>query len=230
MTSPAPDTTASPTAHGTASATPDKTASATPDKTASRAGARRQTVMTVAAAILLGAACVAWSTIPELHTGGATFLLLLAIVCVTGGALRLALSWIPLPEDTYLLAMPMRAWLRFLMFIRVPPWEEGTAIAIVWLEVLHPSRPGHTAFLGAALIAYLITVHLAESGASPATLRPQAPMLATGACLLALGAGAGMLPATTPGAGSALLRVVAAVAVIAAAGLVLPYVTTRPRR
>ncbi len=51
--------------------------------------------------------------------------------------------------------------------------------------------------------------------------------------LLALGAGAGMLQAAGPGAGSALLRLVAgsallrlvaAGALIAAAGLVLPYV------
>jgi hypothetical protein len=190
----------------------------------------RGIVATITAAILLGVACTIWSAIPDLHTTGATLLLDLTVIFVTGSALRLTLAWIPLPEDTYLLSAPMRAWLRFLMFIRVPPWEEGAAITLVWLEVIHPSRPRHTAVLGAALIAYLIAVHLAESGASPATLRPQVPVLAVGACLLALGAGAGMLPATSPGAGSALLRVVAAVAVLAAAGLVLPHVTTRTRR
>jgi hypothetical protein len=190
----------------------------------------RGIVATITAAILLGVACTIWSAIPDLHTTGATLLLDLTVIFVTGSALRLTLAWIPLPEDTYLLSAPMRAWLRFLMFIRVPPWEEGAAITLVWLEVIHPSRPRHTAVLGAALIAYLIAVHLAESGASPAALRPQVPVLAVGACLLALGAGAGMLPATSPGAGSALLRVVAAVAVLAAAGLVLPHVTTRTRR
>jgi hypothetical protein len=189
-----------------------------------------RTGTTVAAAILLGAACTVWSTIPDRHTAGAAILLFLTIVGVAGSALRLSLAWIPMPEQTYLMSTPMRTWLRFLEFIRVPPWEEGAAVTIVWLEVLHPSRPWHTAVLGAALIAYLITVHLAESGASPATLRPQVPVLAIGACLLALGAGAGMLPATSPGAGSALFRVVAAIAVIVAAALVLPYVTTRSRR
>jgi hypothetical protein len=187
------------------------------------------TVPTIAASVLLGVACTVWSAVPDLHKSGATLLLLLTIVFVTGSVLRLSLAWIPLPEDTYLLSALMRAWLRFLMFLRVPPWEEGAAITIVWLEVMHRSRPWHTAVLGAALIAYLIAVHLAESGASPRTLRPQAPVLAVGACLLALGAGAGMLPATTAGAGSALLRVVAAVAVIVAAGLVLPHVATRSR-
>jgi hypothetical protein len=184
----------------------------------------------IAAAILLGVACTVWSAIPDLHTAGATFLLILTIVLVAGSSLRLSLAWIPLPEDTYLLGPAMRALMRFLMFIRVPPWEEGAAITIVWLEVMHRSRPWYTAVLGVALIAYLLTVHLAESGASPVTLRPQVPVLAVGACLLALGAGAGMLPATSPGAGSALFRVVAAIAVIVAAGLVLPYVTTRTRR
>ncbi len=60
-----------------------------------------------------------------------------------------------------------------------------------------------------------------------ATLRPQARVLGLGAALLALGAGAGMLPAAGPGAGSALLRLVAAGALIAAAGLVLPFVARR---
>jgi hypothetical protein len=195
---------------------------------ASRSGVRG--IATIAAAILLGAACTVWSTVPDLHRGWATFLLFLTVVFVVGSALRLSLAWIPLTEQTYLMGAPMRAWLRFLMFIRVPPWEEGAVITIIWLEVLHSSRPRHTAVLGAALIAYLMTVHLAESGASPATFRPQVPVLAIGACLLALGAGAGMLHATSPGAGSALFRVVAAVAVIIAAGLVLPHVTTRSRR
>jgi len=79
--------------------------------------------------------------------------------------------------------------------------------------------------LGAALVAYLLSTHLAETDAAPRVLAPQARVLAAGAALLALGAGAGMLPAVAPGAGSALLRLVAAGALIAAAGLVLPHVT-----
>jgi hypothetical protein len=105
------------------------------------------------------------------------------------------------------------------------PWEEGALLAVLWLEVLHPSRPWHTAVLGAALIAYLLATHLAETDASPRTLRPQVRVLAAGAALLALGAGAGMLPAAGPGPGSALLRLVAAAALIVAAALVLPYVS-----
>jgi hypothetical protein len=150
--------------------------------------------------------------------------LALAIIGLAGVRLRLALAAVPAPEDTYLLPMPLRAWLRFLEVLRLVPWEEGALLGVVWLEVLHSSRPWHTAVLGAALMAYLLAAHLAESGASPRALRPQVRVLAAGAALLALGAGAGMLPAAGPGAGSALLRLVAAGALIAAAGLVLPYV------
>jgi len=143
---------------------------------------------------------------------------------VTAGGLRLALAAVPVPDESYWPSPGVRAWRAFLDVVRLVPWEEGAVIGIAWLEVLHPSRPWHTAVLGAGLIAYLLVVHLAESDARLATLRPQARVLGLGAVLLALGAGAGMLPAVGPGAGSALLRLVAAGALIAAAGLVLPYV------
>jgi hypothetical protein len=177
-----------------------------------------------AAAALLGAGCVVWAAVPLVHRGWANVALVLAIAGVAAGALRLVLAGVPAPEDTFLLPVPVRAWLWFLETLRRVPWEEGAVIALVWLEVMHRSRPWHTAVLGAALIAYLLATHLAESDASPEALRPQVRVLAVGAGLLALGAGAGMLPATGPGAGSALLRLVAAGALIAAAGLVLPFV------
>jgi hypothetical protein len=180
-----------------------------------------------AAAVLLGAGCVVWSVLgptPLASRGQAHLALILAICGVAGGALRLLLTGVPVPESSFLLPMPLRACFGFLETLRRVPWEEGAVLAIVWLEVLHKSRPWHTAVLGAALIAYLLATHLAESDASPAVLRPQVRILAVGAGLLALGAGAGMLPAAGPGAGSALLRLVAAGALIAAAGLVLPFV------
>ena len=189
----------------------------------SRAG----TVGVRAAAALLGAGCVVWAAVPPVHGGWAGLALVLAIAGVAAGALRLALAGIPAPEDSFLLPVPVRAWLRFLETLRRVPWEEGALVALVWLEAMHRSRPWHTAFLGLALIAYLLATHLAESDASPGVLRPQVRVLALGAALLALGAGAGMLSATGPGAGSALLRLVAAGALIAAAGLVLPYVSSR---
>ena len=173
---------------------------------------------------LLGAGCVAWAAAPLIRTRYADLALFLASLGVAAGALRLALAEIPVPEDTYVLTAAMRFWLRFLAILRLVPWEEGARIAILWLEVQHPARPWHTALLGAALIAYLLAAHLAESGASARVLRPQVRVLAVGAALLALGAGAAMVPAAGPGAGSALPRLVAAGALIAAAVLVLPYV------
>lgn len=177
------------------------------------------------AAALLGAGCVVWAALPVVHKPWAGFALFLAIAGTVAGALRLALIAVPVPEDSFLLPGPLWAWLRFLEALRQVPWEEGAVAGVLWLEVLHASRPWHTAVLGAALIAYLLATHLAESGSLPRVLRPHTRVLAAGAVLLALGAGAGMLPAAVPGAGSALLRVVAAGALIVAAGLVLPYAT-----
>ena len=177
-----------------------------------------------AAAVLLGAGCLVWAALPAVHRGYATFALDVAIAGVVAGCLRLALAAVPVPDESYWPSPGIRAWRAFLEVMRQVPWEEGAVIGIAWLEVLHPSRPWHTAILGAGLIAYLLIVHLAESDAPLATLRPQARVLGLGAVVLALGAAAGMLPAAGPGAGSALLRLVAAGALIAAAGLVLPYV------
>jgi hypothetical protein len=174
------------------------------------------------AAILLGAACVAWTAIPLRTTGLAGTALVVSIAAVTAGALRLALADVPQPEDEFFLAAPMRAWLTFLGLLRALPWEEIAVVAIVWLEVQHPARPWYTAALGAGLVAYLLAVHIAESGAPARLLRRQGKVLFAGACLVALGGGFGTLSAAGPGAGSALLRVLAAVAVVAAAALVLP--------
>jgi hypothetical protein len=173
---------------------------------------------------LLGVGCVVWAAVPLVHTGYSNLALFLAVLGVAAGTLRLALAAVPVPEDTQLLTAARHYWLRFLKILRLVSWEEGALVAILWLEVLHPSRVWHTAMLGAALIAYLLVTHLAESGASLRALRPQARVLAIGAGLLALGAGAGMVPAAGPGPGSTLLRLLAAGLLIAAAGLVLPYV------
>ena len=175
------------------------------------------------AALLLGAACVAWSAAPLGHGGWPTVALVIAITAVTAGGLRLALADVPEPEDAYLLSGPMRAWLYCLALRRTLPGEEIAVAAVLWLEVQHPARPWPTAALGAGLTAYLLITHIAESGADPARmLRRHAKLLALGACLLALGAGFAMVPAATPGAGASLLRVLAAAAVIAAAALVIP--------
>lgn len=175
------------------------------------------------AALLLGAAAIAWAATPLLHSGLGQVAFIVSIVAVTAGALRLAVIDIPQPEEDYLLPGYLQAWLVILALLRTLAWEETAVVAILWLEVQHPYRGWHTAFLGAVLVAYLIVTHLAESGADPApVLRRQWKLLAVGACLLALGAGFAYLPATSPGAGAALLRVLAAIAVVAAAVLVLP--------
>jgi len=175
------------------------------------------------AATLLGAACVAWTATPLLHSGLAQTALVVSIIAVTAGALRLALADIPAPEDDYLLPSYLEAWVVFLGLLRTVAWEETAVVAILWLEVQHPVRGWHTAFLGAGLVAYLIVTHIAESGADAApVLRRQWKLLAVGACLLAVGAGFALVGATAPGGGAAILRVLAAIAVVAATVLVLP--------
>jgi len=187
----------------------------------------KRAVLTPVAASLLGAAAAAWCAVPVITKGWGGFAMFVVIACVIGSAARLSVARIPVSDDAFLLPAPIRAWLTFLRVVRIPPWEEGAVIAALALEALHPAQPWHTAVLGAVLTAYLLAVHLADSGTSASTLWPQAPVLALGVCLLALGAGAGMLPVIAPGAGAALLRVLAAIAVIVAAGLVLPHITTR---
>jgi hypothetical protein len=175
------------------------------------------------AAIFLGAACIAWTATPVLHGGEAQAALVIAIIAVTGGALRLAFADIPQPEDQFFLPGYVRAWLMFLAMLRAFAWEETAVVAIGWLEIQHTARPWPTAALGVGLLAYLLATHVAESGAQASPLlRRHAKLLIVGACLLALGAGFAMIPVTSPGAGSALLRVIAAAAVIAATVLVFP--------
>lgn len=175
------------------------------------------------AATLLGAACAAWAAAPGAGSGWARTALAITVIAVAAGSLRLVLTDVPEPQDRYYVSSPERLWLWFLAAVRLPPWEEIAVAAAVWLEVMHPGRPWHTFALGAGLVAYLLAVHIAESGTRAGRLlRGQAKVLAAGACLMAAGAGAAMVPAGAPGAGSALLRVLAAIAVIIAAALVLP--------
>jgi hypothetical protein len=181
------------------------------------------------AALLLGAACVAWAAAPLGPGGLAQTALTVSIITVAAGALRLALVDIPQPDDYFLQSSLLRSWLVFLGLLRTWAWEETAVVAILLLEVQHRARPWHTAALGAGLAAYLLVTHIAESGADPApVLRRQAKLLAVGACLLALGAGFALLPAAAPGGGAAIARVLAAAAVIAAVALVLPALAVLP--
>jgi hypothetical protein len=199
-----------------------------PDQPPTPAAPRPRTAVASAigsrlAALLLGVACVVWTATPLLHTGLAQTALVIAIIAVTAGGLRLAFADIPQPEDQFYLPGYLRTWLMFLALLRTLAWEETAVAATLWLEVQHSIRPWHTAALGAALFGYLLATHIAESGADAGPLlRGHARLLVAAACLLALGAGFAMIPATAPGAGSAVLRVLAAIAVITAAVLVLP--------
>ena len=179
------------------------------------------------AAIALGGGSVAWTAAPVVHTGYADFALVAAICCASAAALRLLTTSVPVPEDGYLMPAPLRVLMWFLEALRNPPWEEGTLVFTLWLEAIHPARPWHTAVLGAALAGYLLAVHLAESGASPRVLGVQAPVLAAAVALIALGPARRCCRAAGTGAGSALLRVIAAVALLAAGGLVLPALFPR---
>jgi hypothetical protein len=185
----------------------------------------RAAIATAAAASLLAGACVAWSAIPLRPTGLARLALFLAVACAVLGVLRLVLASVAAPDDMFT-SGPERIWARFLLLLRRLPEEEGAVLAVLWLEVQHPARPWHTAVLGAALVAYLLAVHLDESRARPGTLRRQAPLLAVGAALLAAGAGVAMIPAVGTGAGPDWLRVLASAAAVGAALLVVPV--TRP--
>jgi hypothetical protein len=174
-----------------------------------------------AVACLLAVAGLLWAALPLRDGGLGGVVGFVAACCVALSGLRLLVGWLPLPENAFLASPPMRAWLYLHNLLQLLPWEEAAVVAIIWLEVLHPARPWHTALLGVLLTGYLLVAHLAESGASPRVLRPQARILALGACLLAAAAFAAT-PAPVSGAGGSLLRVLAALAAIAAAGLVLP--------
>lgn len=175
-----------------------------------------------ATSILLGVAGAAWAAVPLLGSGWPGLALTVAGCCVAAGSLRLALQDVPEPEETYFASAPERVARAALVIVRLLSWEEIGCVALLWLEVMHPARPWHTAVLGALLVAWLLTVHIAESGTRATDLlRRQARILVAGACLLALGAAAAFLPGATSGVGAA-LHVLAAIAVIAAALLVLP--------
>jgi hypothetical protein len=180
-----------------------------------RSGAAQHAI----AAGLLGAACVAWSAVPLAGTGGiGTALTAAAAACAVMATVRLLLGE-PAEHADYLDPVA-RAGRALADLARAVSWAEGAVVAVLVLEALHRSRPWHTGVLGLALLAYLLAVHLAESKARLAALRPQVPLLAAGLGLLAVAVGAAALPATT-GSGAGLMLVLAALAAVAVGGLAL---------
>jgi hypothetical protein len=178
---------------------------------------------TLTAAALLAAVIVTWSAVPLAGArAGARPALLAGAGCAILSVLQLAVSGRQVGEPLFepLLA---RAARRALAVVAAVPWAEGMIVAVLALEALHHSRPCHTAVLGAALVTFLLAVHCGESGGPARALRPALPLLAAGAGLLVLAAGAAALPPLGTGPGSVLLRALAAIAAVIAGGLALPF-------
>ena len=180
-----------------------------------------RTTRSAAAAGLLAAGCVAWAAVPVPGPGVAGDLLLaVAAAGAVLGTARLALG--PESDESRTFLDPVARSARAgADLIRAVPWAEVLVVAVLVLEALHRSRPWHTGLLGAALLAYLLAVHLAESRARLGVLRPQIPLLAAGLGLLVLAVGAAALPAET-GSDASLIIVLAALAAVALGGLVVP--------
>ena len=124
------------------------------------------------AAGLLGAACVIGAAVPLSGSLDAA-LGFAAAGCVVLGTARL---WLGAPAEVAGFPGPVaRIGSGLAALVRAAPWAEATVVAVLVLEAVHPSRPWHTALLGAALLAYLLAVHLAESRAGwpRCALRPR---------------------------------------------------------
>jgi len=185
-----------------------------------RAGSTALTVVPVAA---LGLAAVAWAAVPMSGAHpGAKPVLVVAACCAVVAVVRLTAAVLARRpglvrrDPGYLPAavgFAARAWSGLLAF----PWAESLTVAVLALEALHRSRPWHTVLLGVIVLAFLLALHLAESSAGPAVLRPLLPLIVAGLALAALSAGAAMLAG-----GGSLLAVIAAAAAVAVAVLALP--------
>ena len=177
-------------------------------------------VRTAAAATALAAGTIVWSALPL--TGARPGARPALVAAVAFGVLTIAQlitdpSLAASRSGGYAVSLPSlttRAWAS----VRALPWPQAMTITVLVLEALHGSRPWHTVVLAAVLVGFLLALHLAETAASPAVLRPQVPLLACGLGLSALSAGAAALQP----AGSGWLAVFAAIAAVVVAGLALP--------
>ncbi len=188
-----------------------------------RIGARARAAVAVTA---LAAGTVLWAWLPAAAARpGARPVL---IVAGFSGIMTVAqlLTNLSVSPDTWrdagsyegpMLAFARRVWAGVLVL----PWPQAMTVAALVLEVLHPSRPWHTVVLGVVLLGFLLAVHLTETAASPAVLRPQLPLITAGLALAALSAGAAALPAAGSGSGWP-LAVIAALAALLVAALALP--------
>jgi hypothetical protein len=193
-------------------------------------GATAAQARRVAAAALLTAAVIAWAAAPV--SGGRAGTRLALIVAVISGVAslgRLATGEDELERGAFDPPL-VRLGGYVVDLVRMLPWAEVLIVAVLVLEALHRATPWHTALLGAALLAYVFAVHLAQTRSGPGTARSQLAVLAAGLGLLALAVGAAALPRLHAGAGSELLRVLAVVAAVLAGALALPTTGRRGRR
>jgi hypothetical protein len=186
-------------------------------------------IRAVFAVALLAAGAVGWAAVPMTGAGPGARPALIAAICfaVLSVSQLTDRMWIgqpgTAPRQTGSYVGPALQFGRQLRALaRTLPWAEGLTVAVLAVEALHRSRPWHTAVLGVVLLAYLLAVHLGETAASAAVLRPQLPLIAAGLGLLALSVGAAALPATGLGTAAVWLAVLAATAAVIVAALILP--------
>jgi hypothetical protein len=180
-------------------------------------------VRLVLPAPLLGTAAILWAALPLDGTGGwGVVLVVAAALGVAAGCARLAFKGSLQRRDRVVPGAldGLFEWLD--AFLQGPPWEAVASVALVVLEVLHPSRPWHTGILSALLTVYLLAVHRAEAPVPAAAFTGQARVMALSVALLAVVTGLAMLPSAGRGALSGWLEVVGAIAAMTAGGLAVP--------
>lgn len=191
----------------------------------------RLPVRMITAAGVLAAGVVTWSAFPLGTAEGGLRVALLA--AIAGGALsvaQLAVTHLGPARQSIFESLADRLVSGLVAGVAALPWAEFMTIAVVVMEALHPARPAwHTALLAAALLAYLLAVHLAETRARIGVLRAQLPLIIAGLCLTALSIGAAKLPGLSSGLVAAVVTVIAAIACVAAAALVIPVWLGRGR-
>ena len=183
-----------------------------------------------AAAGALATGVILWSAFP-LSTGRAGTRPALAVAIAAGvmSIAQLAAAAIgDRDSDSFAVLDQVAQWLTGL--VKILPWAELMIVAVLVLEVLHASRPWHTAMLGVALTGYLLAVHLTETRAGVSVLRAQLPLLCAGIALTALSVGAAALPHFMAGPADAAIRIVVLVAAVVAVGLAVPVWLSRPGR
>jgi hypothetical protein len=182
----------------------------------------------IAAASALATGVILWSAFP-LSTGRAGTRAALATAIVAGvmSIAQLAAAAIRNRDTDGFAAVDQAARL-LTGLVKILPWAELLIVAVLILEVLHASRPWHTAMLGVALTGYVLAVHLTETRAGAGVLRAQLPLLGAGVALTALSIGAAALPHFMAGTADATIRIVVLVVAVVAVGLALPVWLGRP--